>query len=112
MDFLTRERRSKLMSLVRGKNTKPALIVRRIVRQLGFIFNTNEPSLPARPDLCLPVAEKVIFVHGCFWHRHLRCNKATMPKTRVAYWRSKFERNKRRDRTKQRQLNRLGWKTM
>ena len=112
MDFLTRKRRSKLMSRVRGKNTTPELVVRRIVRNLGFKFTANDPSLPASPDLCFPSAHKVIFVHGCFWHRHRRCAKATMPKTRVAFWRSKFDRNKRRDRTRLRQLNRLGWKTM
>src|SRR5260370_38635010 len=112
MDFLTRKQRSNLMSRVRSKNTTPERVVRRIVRQLGFKFKAYEPSLPARPDLCFPSAHKVIFVHGCFWHRHHRCSKASMPKTRVAYWRSKFERNKRRDRAKQRQLNRHGWKTM
>jgi len=112
MDFLTPEKRSQLMSRVRGRNTKPELVVHRIVRQLGYRFRACHPSLPARPDLVFPSAHKVIFVHGCFWHRHYRCQKATVPKTRSAFWRNKFEQNKLRDRAKLRQLRRRGWKAL
>jgi DNA mismatch endonuclease, patch repair protein len=109
MDFLTKERRSQLMSRIRGTNTKPEQAVRSIVQRLGYKFRTCQASLPARPDLAFPSMRKVILVHGCFWHRHYRCPKATMPKTRVAFWRNKFEQNKLRDRSKLRQLRKLGW---
>src|SRR5579859_919638 len=112
MDFLTPEKRSRLMSRVRGANTRPELAVRQIVRQLGYKFRVNHPSLPARPDLVFPLTRKVILVHGCFWHRHYRCPKATMPKTRRAFWRRKFEQNKMRDQAKLRQLRRLGWEAL
>jgi DNA mismatch endonuclease (patch repair protein) len=109
MDFLTKERRSQLMSRVRGRDTKPELVVRRIVRCLGYKFRACYPSLPARPDLAFLPMRKAILVHGCFWHRHHRCRKATMPKTRFAFWSNKFEQNKLRDRTKLRQLRKQGW---
>src|SRR5579862_3439712 len=112
MDFLSKENRSKLMSRIRGKHTKPELIVRRIVRQLGHRFRVYQPGLPAKPDLVFPSAHKVILVHGCFWHRHNRCRRATVPKTHVRFWIEKFDRNKRRDRAKVRQLQRRGWKTL
>jgi DNA mismatch endonuclease (patch repair protein) len=112
MDFLTKEERSDLMSRIRGRDTKPELAVRRIVRRLGYKFKTCQPSLPARPDLVFPFEQKVIFVHGCFWHRHYRCQKTTTPKTRVVFWRNKFERNKLRDRSKLRQLRKQGWKAL
>jgi DNA mismatch endonuclease, patch repair protein len=112
MDFLTKKKRSALMSHVRGKNTKPELAVRRIVRRLGYTFRMYDQSLPARPDLVFPSMQKVIFIHGCFWHRHYRCQKATMPKTRVAFWRNKFKQNKLRDRSKLKQLRGQGWKAL
>lgn len=112
MDFLTARKRSELMSHVRGRHTKPELRVRRIVRELGYKFKTYQRSLPATPDFVFPKDHKVIFVHGCFWHRHYRCVKATTPKTNVRFWRQKFEKNKRRDRLKLQQLRRQGWKAL
>jgi DNA mismatch endonuclease, patch repair protein len=112
MDFLTKKKRSELMSRIRGRGTKPELVVRRIVRHLGYKFTTCQPSLPARPDLVFPAMQKVIFVHGCFWHRHSGCQKATMPKTRPVFWRTKFEQNKLRDRSKLRQLRKQGWEAL
>ncbi|MHB8755268.1 MAG: very short patch repair endonuclease [Candidatus Acidiferrales bacterium] len=96
------------MSHVRGKNTKPELAVRRIVRQLGYRFRAHDPSLPASPDFVFPSARKVILVHGCFWHRHYRCRKATIPKTRRHFWQKKFEQNKSRDRASLKELRRRG----
>lgn len=112
MDFLTTEERSRLMSRIRGRNTNPERIVRRLVRQLGYTFKTYHPSLPAKPDLVFPSQHKVILVHGCFWHRHYRCPKATTPKTRVRFWRNKFAQNKRRDRQQLILLRNRGWKSM
>jgi DNA mismatch endonuclease (patch repair protein) len=112
MDFLTKKKRSELMSRVRATGTKPELTVQRVVRGLGYRFRTYDRSLPGRPDLVFPSIRKVILVHGCFWHRHRACRKATMPKTRVAFWRSKFERNKHRDRIKLGELRRLGWRAL
>lgn len=112
MDFLTKKKRSWLMSRVRAANTKPELLVRRIVRRLGYRFRVCEPSLPARPDLVFPLLQKVIFVHGCFWHRHYRCPKTTTPRTRSTFWRNKFEQNKLRDRASLRQLRKKGWQSL
>ncbi len=112
MDFLSASERSRLMSRVKGKDTKPELLVRRLVRQLGFRFRVYNPSLPAHPDLVFPSKRKVIFVHGCFWHRHPHCPKATTPKSRVAFWRKKFQANKSRDRRKLSALRNLGWEAL
>jgi len=100
------------MSQVRARDTRPELIVRRIVKRLGYSFRTNHPFLPAKPDLVFPKRHKVIFVHGCFWHRHPRCRKASMPKTHVAFWTSKFRQNRLRDRATLRELQRRGWRTL
>src|SRR5579859_6494174 len=112
MDFLTTKKRSQLMSHVRARNTKPEMAVRRVVRQLGYRFKLHDPSLPARPDLVFSSLRKVIFVHGCFWHRHYRCRKATTPKTRRRFWLGKFDQNKLRDRSTVRQLRRKGWQVL
>lgn len=112
MDFLSKKKRSELMGRIRGTKTSPELVVRRIARRLGYKFKVNDSSLPARPDLVFPSIHKVIFVHGCFWHRHYRCKKASMPKTRVAFWRNKFKQNKLRDRAKLRQLKGRGWEVL
>jgi DNA mismatch endonuclease (patch repair protein) len=109
MDIMTVKKRSDLMRRVRSERTKPELIVRRLVRSLGFRFVPNDRTLPGSPDLAFPDRQKTIFVHGCFWHRHARCTGAPMPKTRPQFWRSKFEANKRRDRNTARNLKRRGW---
>jgi len=109
MDFLSKAKRSTLMSRVRGQATKPELAVGRIARRLGYKFTTNDPSLPAKPDLAFRGFRKAIFVHGCFWHRHDQCKRASMPKTRVKFWQDKFTRNKIRDQRKLRKLRAQGW---
>lgn len=109
MDFLSASERSELMSRVRGKNTKPELLVRRLVKELGYRFRLHNPSLPAHPDLVFPTKRKVILVHGCFWHRHPHCSKATSPRSHVAFWRKKFQQNRARDRRNLLELRKLGW---
>lgn len=108
MDNLTPTQRSRLMSLVRGKDTRPEVLVRRIVFSLGYRYRLHG-HLPGRPDLVLPRLRKVVFVHGCFWHRHARCKKATTPAANKEFWLSKFRANRRRDRRTCRQLELLGW---
>jgi DNA mismatch endonuclease (patch repair protein) len=102
-------KRSALMSRVKGRNTKPELIVRRAVHSLGFRFRLDGRKLAGTPDLVLPRLKKVIFVHGCFWHRHEGCPKSTHPKTRRRFWRSKFNANVKRDARNEAELKRLGW---
>lgn len=101
--------RSALMARVRGKNSKPEITVRRMAHRLGYRFRLYRRDLPGTPDLVFPKLRKVIFVHGCFWHRHQGCSRTTTPKTRFEYWAEKFKRNMERDAAKQRQLEALGW---
>jgi DNA mismatch endonuclease (patch repair protein) len=102
-------KRSALMSRVKGRNTKPELAVRRIAHALGFRFRLNRRSLAGSPDLVFPRVKKVIFVHGCFWHRHTGCSKSTIPKTRRTFWCSKFNANVARDAHNEAELRKLGW---
>lgn len=100
------------MSRIRGRDTGPELVVRRIVRTLGFRPRFNAATIPGKPDLAFPRAKKAIFVHGCFWHRHANCRYATMPKSKTAFWRAKFEANVSRDRRVMRRLRADGWRTI
>lgn len=111
MDTLSIAERSKRMGRIRCKDTKPELIVRRLVHGLGFRYRLHRRDLPGRPDLCFAGRRKVIFVHGCFWHRHdeKRCNLTRLPKTRVEFWMSKLAANRARDQHQQRTLRKLGW---
>ena len=109
VDRLSPERRSRLMSRVRGKDTTPELVVRRLAHGLGYRFRLHKKTLPGKPDLVFPRLRVAIFVHGCFWHRHRGCPKATMPKSRVEYWAEKFERNVERDARVVRALEEAGW---
>lgn len=99
------------MSRVRGTDTTPELRVRRIAHALGYRFRLYRADLPGRPDLVFPRLRKVIFVHGCFWHRH-GCRKTTMPKSNTEFWRDKFERNMARDAASLEALCALGWETL
>lgn len=101
--------RSALMAKVRGENTQPELVVRRLTHRLGFRFTLRNRTLPGKPDICFPRLRRAIFVHGCFWHRHRGCRRATSPKTRVEFWRKKFRENVARDRRVMKSLNDLGW---
>ena len=100
------------MGLVRGKDTRPELTVRRVAHGLGFRFRLHVSRLPGHPDLVFPGRRKVILVHGCFWHRHRRCKKSTTPKSRVRTWQRKFEDNIRRDTKIISELRKAGWDTL
>ncbi len=109
VDRLSPERRSALMSKVRGKDTSPEMRVRRLLHSLGYRYRLHDKKLPGKPDLTFVSRRKVIFVHGCFWHRHPGCKKATTPKTRTGYWETKFENNVRRDEQVLGELEKSGW---
>lgn len=104
--------RSALMSRVGQKNTKPELIVRRLLHGLGYRYRLHRKDLPGTPDICFPSRKKVIFVHGCFWHRHEGCRRTTTPKTRTSFWKNKFRENIARDRLKVDALQKLGWSVL
>ncbi|BAK67355.1 very short patch repair endonuclease [Sphingobium sp. SYK-6] len=112
VDRLTPERRSWLMSRVRGKSTMPEMAVRRMAHAMGMRFRLHRRDLPGRPDLVFPRYRTVLFVHGCFWHRHAGCRKATSPKSRTEYWQAKFEGNVARDERNETQLIRMGWRVL
>jgi DNA mismatch endonuclease (patch repair protein) len=112
VDRISKQRRSWNMARIRSRNTEPERLVRSILHRAGFRFRLHRSDLPGRPDITLPRYRTVVFVHGCFWHRHSRCRFAYMPKTRTKFWRSKFEQNVQRDREQRRQLRRAGWKVI
>ena len=101
-----------LMARVKDKHSKPEMVVRRIAHRLGYRFRLHRRELPGTPDLVFPSMRKVIFVHGCFWHRHKGCVRTTSPTTRRQYWAEKFAANMKRDRAKQRKLRTCGWKVL
>jgi DNA mismatch endonuclease (patch repair protein) len=109
MDVLTPEQRKRCMSRIRSKDTRPEVAVRRLVHGLGYRFRLHRADLPGKPDLVFPSRRKVIFVHGCFWHRHQECKLASQPKSRYEYWQSKFERTIERDQSNQERLQEKGW---
>lgn len=111
-DVFTKRKRSWLMSRISGKNTKPEIIVRKILYNLGFRYRVHYKKLPGSPDIVLPKYRKVIFVHGCFWHGHTACRKAALPKTNDRFWHAKITSNKKRDKKTSRRLNVLGWRTL
>lgn len=111
-DTLSPEARSRLMSRIRGKDTKPELAVRRMLYSMGYRFRLHRSDLPGHPDIVLPRHGICIFVHGCFWHLHRNCKAARIPKTRRAWWRKKLEGNATRDKRRAPALRRLGWRVI
>ncbi|HDZ75672.1 MAG TPA: DNA mismatch endonuclease Vsr [Aurantimonas coralicida] len=109
MDRLTPEARSANMRAVRSKNTSPEMRVRRTAHRIGLRFRLHRRDLPGSPDLVFPKYSTVAFVHGCFWHRHPNCQKASLPKTRRQFWKAKFDRNEARDATNENLLRDMGW---
>jgi DNA mismatch endonuclease (patch repair protein) len=97
------------MSRVRGKDTLPEMKIRQALHALGFRFRLHRKDLPGSPDLVFPRRKKIVLVHGCFWHRHPGCSKATSPKSEQEFWNEKFARNVARDRDVQAALSALGW---
>ena len=111
MDTLTPHARSERMSRIRNKDTKPELVIRRLVHRLGYRFRLHVAALPGKPDLVFARRRKVVFVHGCFWHQH-RCALGRKPKSRLDFWLPKLHANKARDRRHQGQLSEMGWQSL
>jgi DNA mismatch endonuclease, patch repair protein len=112
LDKVTPEQRSKNMAAVKNKNTTPEMRVRRALHSMGYRFRLHRKDLPGCPDIVLPKYRWCIFVHGCFWHQHTGCKRATLPETRKEFWENKFGKNKKRDEFAVDELKRLGWKTI
>jgi len=108
-DIYGKTKRSLLMSQVRAHGTRPELTVRQALRILGIRYRLNADDLPGRPDVVLARRRTAIFVHGCFWHRHPRCRKASLPATNVPFWSAKLAENVKRDQRIYRRLRRAGW---
>lgn len=104
--------RRRIMSAVRGRDTKPEMIVRRMLHVMNYRYRLHRNDLPGSPDIVFGPKRKAIFVHGCFWHRHPGCSKSTTPKTRAEFWADKFDRNVERDRQAERRLAELGWQSL
>lgn len=112
MDHVDAAKRSEIMRSVAGRNTGPERIVRSAAHKLGLRFRLHRKDLPGTPDLVFPKFRIALFVNGCFWHRHRRCSKATMPKTNIEFWKQKFDRNVERDKENYAALQALGWKVL
>lgn len=112
MDVLTKQQRIRCMSAIRSKDTKPEMIVRRLVHSLGYRYRLHGNDLPGKPDLVFSSRRKVIFIHGCFWHRH-SCKKGkSIPSTRGKFWSEKLNGNKTRDKKNLRKLREDGWEVL
>lgn len=112
MDNLTKEKRSWNMSRIRSKDTIPEKILRSLLHSMGYRFRLHVVSLPGTPDLVLPKYKTVIFVHGCFWHRHPGCKYAYSPKSKVQFWENKFQENVRAHEKAMHELDHMGWHVM
>lgn len=110
MDKVSPEKRSWTMAQVKGKNTRPERLVRSILHRIGFRFRLHDAKLPGKPDIVLPKHRAVVFVHGCFWHRHPGCFRASTPTGNAAYWSGKFSRTMMRDAKNKALLESLGWR--
>lgn len=104
--------RSDIMRAVKRAHTRPEIVVRQALHALGLRFRLHRRNLPGSPDIVLLKFKTVVFVHGCFWHRHSDCRYATIPKSRQEYWLPKFDANVERDARKEAQLRELGWRVL
>jgi len=111
-DVFTPQERARVMAAVKGKDTKPEMIVRRLAHAMGYRFRLHRKDLPGKPDLVFPGRRKVIFVHGCFWHSHDCARGSRQPKQNAEYWRAKIGRNVERDAANLQALRALGWQIL
>lgn len=107
-DRFTPEERSRIMAKVKGRNTKPEILVRRLLHRLGYRFRLHRKDIPGKPDIVLPRHRKIILVHGCFWHGH-DCKRGTRPEANADFWNAKIKKNMERDARNTEELRRLGW---
>lgn len=111
-DVHTREQRSLNMSRIKGRDTKPEVRLRSLLHRAGFRFRLHASELPGRPDIVMPKHRAVIFVNGCFWHRHEGCRFTTNPATRVEFWQNKFDGTMKRDQRNRDLLEKSGWRVI
>ncbi len=111
-DIVSRSKRREMMSSVKQRHTKPEIIVRKLLHRLGYRFRLHSKKLPGTPDIVLPKYKAVIFVHGCFWHQHEGCRKSRRPTSNVEFWNEKLDRNIARDKQKESELKKSGWKIL
>lgn len=112
MDRLNQSRRSANMRQIKHKDTKPELLIRKIVTRLGYRYRLHDKTLPGKPDLTLRRIKRVIFVHGCFWHQHTECREGRVPRSKTEYWGPKLARNVERDRSHVAALFAAGWQVL
>ena len=106
------EKRSEIMSHIKGSDTAVEITVRSLLHRLGYRFRLHVSGLPGKPDIVLPRFQRVVFVHGCFWHGHSRCSRATLPKSNAEFWKRKIEGNIARDKRNARRIRAMGWKIL
>ena len=111
-DIVSSKKRSEMMSGIRGKNTKPEIIVRSLLHNMGYRFRLHRKDLPGKPDIVLPKWRTAVFVNGCYWHGHKKCDLFRLPKSRTEFWKEKIESNRDRDRRNYSALSKQGWKTV
>ena len=111
-DTLTPAQRSERMSRVRGKDTAPEMKLRRLIHGMGYRYRLHVGDLPGKPDLVFPSRHALIFMHGCFWHRHANCKLARLPKSKLGFWETKLEENRQRDLRYQERLMAMGWRVL
>lgn len=109
MDRISEQRRSWNMSRIKSRNTLPEKAVRSMIHSLGYRFRLHCPKLPGKPDITLPRLKTVVFVHGCYWHRHPECKLAYTPKTHQEFWDKKFSNNVKRDKYIEKEIKNIGW---
>jgi len=109
MDTISKDKRSWNMSRIKARDTSIEVKVRKRLFSEGFRYRKNDKRFPGKPDIVLPMYKTVIFINGCFWHRHLGCKRATMPKTRTEYWETKLKRNVENDKKHNYEIEKMGW---
>ena len=112
MDIWSKKKRSEVMSKIRGKNTKPELLLRSALHKCGYRFRIHRKDLPGNPDIILSKYKTAIFVHGCFWHYHADCGEGRLPKTNTKFWNEKLVKNMERDKRNIAALKKSGWAVM
>lgn len=110
MDVFSKEKRKVIMSKIRAKDTKPEIIIRKFIFSKGFRYRKNVKALPGKPDIVMPKYKTVVLVNGCFWHGHVNCQAATLPKSRIEYWAGKINSNIERDKRNNSRLKKMGWR--
>ena len=109
MDIVSKKKRSQMMAGIKSKNTKPELVIRKLLFNAGYRYRLNKPTLGVKPDLVLKKWNLCIFVNGCFWHRHTGCKLASIPKSNHEFWEKKFKQNISRDEKNYKLLKKNGW---